>query len=35
MFVVCSKDGDKMNGQIANTVIQVASEPAIIARGDK
>jgi len=31
VYVVCSKDGDKMNGQIANTVIQVASEPAIIA----
>ena len=31
MFVVCSKDGEKTNGQIANTVIQVASEPAIIA----
>ncbi|MCX6003745.1 MAG: flavin reductase [Chloroflexi bacterium] len=31
IYVVCSKDGDKMNGQIANTVIQVASEPAIIA----
>jgi flavin reductase (DIM6/NTAB) family NADH-FMN oxidoreductase RutF/rubredoxin len=31
MYVVCSKYGDKMNGQIANTVIQVASEPPIIA----
>ncbi|MBN1644200.1 MAG: rubredoxin [Dehalococcoidales bacterium] len=31
VYVVCSKDGDKINGQIANTVIQVASEPAIIA----
>jgi len=31
MYVVCSKDGDKVNGQIANTVTQVASEPALIA----
>ena len=31
MYVVCSKDGEKMNGQIANTVIQVASEPPIMA----
>ena len=31
LFVVCSKDGEKVNGQIANTVIQVASEPALIA----
>jgi len=29
--VVCSVNGDKMNGQIANTVIQVASEPPTIA----
>ena len=35
MFVVCSKDGEKVNGQIANTVIQVASEPAIIAVADQ
>jgi flavin reductase (DIM6/NTAB) family NADH-FMN oxidoreductase RutF/rubredoxin len=31
VYVVCSKDGDKINGQIANTVIQVASEPPVIA----
>jgi flavin reductase (DIM6/NTAB) family NADH-FMN oxidoreductase RutF len=31
VYVVCSIDGDKMNGQIANTVIQVASEPPTIA----
>jgi flavin reductase (DIM6/NTAB) family NADH-FMN oxidoreductase RutF/rubredoxin len=31
VYVVCSKDGDKINGQIANTVIQVASEPSVIA----
>ena len=31
MYVVCSKDGAKLNGQIANTVIQVASEPPLIA----
>ncbi len=29
--MVCSVNGDKMNGQIANTVIQVASEPPTIA----
>jgi flavin reductase (DIM6/NTAB) family NADH-FMN oxidoreductase RutF/rubredoxin len=31
MFVICSKDDDKVNGQIANTVIQVASDPSLIA----
>jgi flavin reductase (DIM6/NTAB) family NADH-FMN oxidoreductase RutF/rubredoxin len=31
VYVVCSKDGNKINGQIANTVIQVSSEPPIIA----
>jgi flavin reductase (DIM6/NTAB) family NADH-FMN oxidoreductase RutF/rubredoxin len=31
MFVVCSKKDDKYNGQICNTVIQVCSEPPIIA----
>jgi len=31
MFVVCSKKDDKFNGQISNTVIQVCSEPPIIA----
>ncbi len=31
VYVVCSVNGDKMNGQIANTVIQVASEPPTIA----
>ncbi len=28
MYVVASFDGEKMNGQIANTVFQVTSEPA-------
>lgn len=31
VYVVCSKDNEKVNGQIANTVIQVASEPPVIA----
>lgn len=31
LYVVCSKNGDKLNGQIANTVFQVCAEPPIIA----
>jgi len=31
MYVVCSKKGDRFNGQIANTVFQITSEPPIIA----
>jgi flavin reductase (DIM6/NTAB) family NADH-FMN oxidoreductase RutF/rubredoxin len=31
VYIVCSADGDKINGQIANTVIQAASEPPTIA----
>lgn len=31
LYVVCSKSGDKFNGQIANTVIQVCSEPPTIS----
>lgn len=31
VYVVCSHDGDKINGQIANTVIQVSSEPPKVA----
>ena len=31
MFVVCSKKGDKFNGQIANTVFQITSEPLTVA----
>ena len=31
VFLVCSVKGDKINGQIANTVIQVASEPPTLA----
>ena len=31
LYVVCSRKGDKLNGQIANTVFQVCSEPPIIA----
>jgi ferric-chelate reductase [NAD(P)H] len=27
MYIVCSKKGDKLNGQLANTVFQVTSEP--------
>ena len=31
LYVVGSKKGDKINGQTANTVIQVSSEPPIIS----
>ncbi|MEW6142277.1 MAG: rubredoxin [Chloroflexota bacterium] len=31
LYVVTSCDGDRINGQIANTVFQIASEPATIA----
>lgn len=31
LYVICSKNGDKINGQIANTVVQVCSEPAMIS----
>ena len=30
MFVVCSKKGVKFNGQIANTVFQITSEPPTV-----
>ena len=31
VYIICSKSGEKINGQIANTVFQVASEPPTIA----
>lgn len=31
MYVVSANDGDKLNGQIANSVIQITSEPITIA----
>ena len=31
LYVVCSRKGDRLNGQIANTVFQVCSEPPVIA----
>jgi rubredoxin/flavin reductase (DIM6/NTAB) family NADH-FMN oxidoreductase RutF len=31
LYVVCSRRGNKLNGQIANTVSQIASEPLTIA----
>ncbi len=31
VYVVTSKKGDKINGQIANTVFQITSEPATLA----
>jgi len=31
LYIVCSKRGDKLNGQIANTVFQITSEPPTIA----
>jgi len=31
LYVISSKDGDRINGQIANTVFQISSEPPTIA----
>ena len=31
LYVITSRKGDKLNGQIANTVFQVCSEPPVIA----
>lgn len=31
LYVICSKNGEKMNGQIANALFQVTAEPATIA----
>jgi len=31
LYVVCSKNGDKRNGQIANAIFQVTAEPQTIA----
>jgi len=31
LYVVCSRRGNKLNGQIANTVFQITSEPPTIA----
>ncbi len=31
MYIVCSKKSDKLNGQVANTVFQITSEPPTIA----
>lgn len=31
LYIVCSRKGDKINGQIANTVVQVCSEPPMIS----
>lgn len=31
LYVVCSRKGDKYNGQIANTLFQITSEPPAIA----
>jgi len=31
LYVVCSRSEDKLNGQIANTLFQVSSEPPVIA----
>ena len=31
MYIICSKKGDKINGQTANSVVQVASAPPIIS----
>jgi len=31
LYIVCSRKGDRLNGQIANTAIQITSEPPTIA----
>jgi flavin reductase (DIM6/NTAB) family NADH-FMN oxidoreductase RutF/rubredoxin len=31
LYVVCSRKGDRLNGQISNTVFQITSEPPTIA----
>ena len=31
LYIVCSRKGDRLNGQVANTVIQITSEPPTIA----
>jgi flavin reductase (DIM6/NTAB) family NADH-FMN oxidoreductase RutF/rubredoxin len=31
LYVVCSRKGNELNGQIANTIFQVCSEPPVIA----
>ncbi len=31
LYIICSKNGEKMNGQIANALFQVTAEPATIA----
>ena len=31
LYIVTSKDGEKINGQIVNTVIQVTSDPPRVA----
>jgi len=31
LYIVCSRKGDKFNGQIANTVFQITSQPPTIA----
>ncbi len=31
LYIICSKKGDKLNGQIANSVFQVTSEPPTVA----
>jgi len=31
LYVICSRKGDRLNGQIANTVFQITSEPPTIS----
>ncbi len=31
LYIICSRKGDKLNGQVANTVIQTSSEPPTIS----
>ncbi|KNZ69687.1 flavin reductase domain-containing FMN-binding protein [Thermincola ferriacetica] len=31
MYIVCSRKGDKLNGQVANTVFQISTEPLTMA----
>jgi len=31
LYIICSRKGDKINGQTANTLIQVSSEPPVVS----
>lgn len=31
LYIVCSRQGEKLNGQVANTLVQVCSEPIVVS----